>query len=250
VTTLKSFIQLYKSTTMKNAIHSLVVIVFLLISFQSFSHNIWIETAGKGKMGQEHAAKIFLGGYGENERDSTEHWFSNTADVVVWLTAPNGKQIQLTKTPAGNCFVTSFKPSEEGIYTFSLKHEVADVYGTTKYVYYAAAKVQVGAATTSTNEWTAFSDLAIQTHAKGKEIKVKALYKNQLAVSATAAVGSPSGWSRQVELKSGEGVVDALWNGLYVFEIFYKEKSSGSWNGKEYNTVMHIATYGTEVFNK
>jgi len=235
---------------MRNTINNLLVIVFVLIGFQSFAHNIWIETPGKGKMGQEHTAKIFLGGYGENERDSTNNWFSNTADVVVWLTAPDGTQKQLTKTAAGNCFAATFTPSADGVYTLSLKHEVAEIYGTTKYIYYAAAKVQVGAVTTNSKDWASFSDFAVQTNVKGKEVKVKALYKNQLATTATAAVGSPSGWNRQVELKSGEGSVEALWNGLYVFETFYKEKASGNWNGKEYTNVMHIATYDTEVFNK
>lgn len=234
---------------MKNTIGRLLFTTLFLTGFQSFAHNIWIETSGKGKIGQEHSAKIFLGGYGENERDSTSHWFSNTADVVIWLTAPNGTRNQLTKTAAGNCFTVSFTPSEEGIYTFSLKHEVAEIYGTTKYVYYAAAKVQVGTVSTL-KEWASFSDFAVQTIVKGKEVKVKALYKNQLAASATAAVGSPSGWNRQIELKGGEGNIEALWNGLYVFEAFYNEKTSGTWNGKEYTTIMHIATYDTEVFNK
>lgn len=235
---------------MRNAINKVLVIVFVLIGFQSFGHNIWIETSGKGKIAQEHKARIFLGGYGENERDSTNNWFSNTADVMIWLTSPSGKQTQLTKTAAGNCFTIVFTPSEEGIYTLSLKHEVSEIYGTTKYVYYAAAKVQVGNSITNTKDWASFSDFAVQTSVKGKEVKVKALYKNQLATSATAAVGSPSGWNRQIELKSGEGSVEALWNGLYVFETFYKEKTTGNWNGKEYATVMHIATYDTEVFNK
>lgn len=234
---------------MKNFIQSILLVVLVLTGFQSFAHNIWIETSSKGKVGQEHLAKIFLGGYGENERDSTAHWFSNTADVIIWLTGPDGTQKQLVKTAAGNCFTASFVPSEEGIYTLSLKLEVAEVYGTTKYIYYAGAKVQVGTAVTAKKEWAAFSDLAVQTSVKGKEVKVKALYKNQQAASARAAVGSPSGWSKHLELKSGEGTVEALWNGLYVFEVFYTEKTSGTWNGKEYTSVMHIATYDTEVFN-
>jgi len=234
---------------MKTKIKTLLLSVLLLTGFNSFAHNIWIETSGKGKIGQEHTAKIFLGGYGENERDSTTKWFSNTAEVIVWLTAPNGTQKQLTKTAAGNCFAVAFTPSEEGVYIVSLKHEVAEVFGTTKYVYYAGAKVQVGAAST-VKEWATFSDFAVQTTVKGKEVKAKALYKNQAADKATMAVGSPSGWNRQVELKSGEGSVEALWNGLYVFEAFYKEKTTGNWNGKDYTAVMHIATYDTEVLNK
>ncbi len=234
---------------MRNYTYSLFVFVLLLTSFNSFAHNIWIETSGKGKIGQEQIAKIFLGGYGENERDSTARWFSNTADVVVWLTTPNGTQTQLTKKAAGNCFTVAFTPSAEGAYLVSLKHEVAEVFGTTKYVYYAGAKVQVGTVTTS-KEWTTFSDFALQTIVNGKEVKAKALYKNQPADKATMAVGSPSGWNRQIELKAGEGSVEALWNGLYVFEAFYKEKASGNWNGKDYTSVMHIATYDTEVFNK
>lgn len=234
---------------MKNSTTSLLVLVLLFASFQSFAHNIWIETSGKGKIGQEHMAKIFLGGYGENERDSTQNWFSNTAEAVIWLTAPDGTQKELTKTSAGNGFKTSFTPTQDGVYTLSVKHDVAEVYGTTKYIYYAAAKVQVGTAVAA-KDWATFSDFAIQTHVKAKELKVKALYKNQVAADVSLAVGAPSGWMKHLEAKAGEATVEAIWNGLYIVEASYREKASGTHNGKEYKTVMHIATFDTEVNNK
>lgn len=218
----------------------------MLLSVQAFAHNLWIETSATGKKGQEHSAKIFLGGYGENERDSVQQWFSNTAEVVIWLASPDGTQQQLEKKADGNGFKVSFTPAKEGVYTLWLKHEVAEVYGTTKYVYYAGAKVRVGGSAAG-QEWSSFSDLAVQTTISGKEISAKALYKNQPAATATMAVGAPSGWSKHLELEGGAGKVEAIWNGLYVFEAFYREKTSGTWNGKEYTTVMHIATFDTEI---
>ncbi|MDF2454654.1 MAG: nickel transport complex protein NikM subunit, transrane [Cytophagaceae bacterium] len=233
-------------TIIKNLLFPLCL---LFISTVSFAHNIWIETSAKGKSGQVHTAKIFLGGYGENERDSTQKWFSNTAEAVIWLTAPDGSQKELTKTAVGNGFTTSFTPTQDGVYTLSVKHDVAEVFGTTKYIYYAAAKVQVGTAVTG-KEWATFSDFAIQTNVKGKELKVKALFKNQVAADASLAVGAPSGWMKHLEAKAGEATVEAIWNGLYVVEASYREKATGTHNGKEYKAVMHIATFDTEVNNK
>ena len=83
---------------MNNFTKQLVLIAtLLLLNTQLHAHNMWIETSQNGEIGKFHSAKIYLWGYGENERDSTTKWFSNTKDFVITLTSPSGKKSILTQ---------------------------------------------------------------------------------------------------------------------------------------------------------
>ncbi len=224
--------------------------LFLLVASASqlFAHNMWIETSNTGKVGKEHIAKVYLGGYGENERDSTQNWFSNTKEFTLWLTTPSGEKKELTKKAGANYFESAFTPDKEGVYTLSLSHELADIYGTTKYQYFAASKIQVGAAATGAANLAKVNDLTVETSAKGKTITVKSTFKGKSTGKITMLVGAPSGWAKHFESdENGTLVFDAIWPGLYVIEAFYTQQESGSLNGKEFKKISNTATYSVEA---
>lgn len=234
---------------MKKLSHILPLILFILIStHHSFAHNIWIESKQTGAIGKEHLAKIFLGGYGENERDSTNHWFSNTASFSIWLIEPNGTKKQLTTTPAGNCFEAKFTPNQDGVYTLAISHEVAEIYGTTRYYYYASTQVKVGILTAGETNIKNATNLSIQ-HTKTKNaISALLQYNNEGLDQASMLVASPSGWNKNFKTNN-KGIIDfeLIWPGLYVLEGFYTEKTPGTLNGKEYKSTMYISTYSVDL---
>lgn len=232
---------------MKTKIISLLFLLSISAG-QLFAHNIWIETSNTGKAGKEHIAKVYLGGYGENERDSTQNWFSNTKGFVLYLIAPNGEKKQIQTKPGPNYFEAAFTPDKEGVYTLAIFHEVAEVYGTTKYQYHAAARIQVGAATTGANNIATANELTIQTSSKLKTVTVKTEYKGKSPGKITILVASPSGWSKTFETDAnGVLTFDTIWPGLYVIEAFYKQDLSGILNGKDFKKVSNTATYSVEA---
>lgn len=231
---------------MKN---TLATIAFLFIALGNlYAHNMWIETSGTGKLGKEQSVKVYLGGYGENERDSTSKWFGNTKEFTLWITEPNGTKKQLTTKAAAICFEATFTPDKEGVYTVSLSHELAELFGTTKYVYYSVSQVRVGASTAGQNNVT-INDLNIQVAnaVAKKPVAVTVQYKGKNAENTWASVGAPTGWAKALDAKTGTGTFDALWEGLYVVEASYKEKAEGTLAGKEYKTISHTATFGVTV---
>ena len=215
-----------------------------------FAHNMWIETTTTGKQGKSQSVKVFLGGYGENERDSTKNWFSNTKEFTIWLIEPNGTKKQLTTKAEAIYFESSFTPDKEGVYTLSIGHEVAEVYGTTRYYYVATAQVKVGASTLGQTNLSAATDLCIQTSkvpTTPKPATLKFTYKGKDLDKTRASVGSPAGWAKAFETSNGTITFDALWSGLYIAEAFYTEDQAGSLNGKDYKKTMFVGTYGFEV---
>ena len=233
---------------MKNRLKSLFFLV--LVSSSTFAHNIWIEASQTGKVGKEQIAKVFLGGYGENERDSTRNWFSNTKDFAIWLIEPSGTKTQLTAKAAAIYFEAVFTPDKEGVYTLAISHEVAEVFGTTKYHYFATAQVKVGNATSGQNNLATATDLVIEPASGLKAQKpatLKIQYKSQNLDKTHASVGAPSGWAKGLETSHGSATFDAIWAGLYVAEASYSDKTEGSLNGKDFKRVQYVGTHSFYV---
>ena len=226
-------------------------IAFLFITLGNlYAHNIWIETSTIGKLGKSQSVKVFLGGYGESERDSTQKWFSNTKEFTLWLTSPDGTKKQLITKAEAIYFEAAFTPEKEGVYTVSLSHEVGEVFGGTKYHYFALAQVKVGKASAGATNQGTVNDLSFQQKNAlliGKNATLLVQYKGKALDKTKASIGAPSGWAKGLETQNGEITFDALWSGLYVAEAFYSEKSEGTLNGKEFKKVMFVSTYSFEI---
>lgn len=233
-------------------IRSLLTLLFSLFLLNiGNAHNIWIETNNSGKAGRAHSIKIYLGGYGENERDSVSNWFSNTRDVAISLTKPDGTKENLVTKPAGNHLEALFTPSQEGYYTVSASHEVADVYGTAKIQYYAASQIKVGASVEGINNVIAATDMPVQlitaSPAEKKNVSLKLMYKGKNLHKSSVSVASPTGWVKSVETNDGTFSFDALWPGVYVIEAYHTDKTEGNLNGKEYKLIRNTSTYSITV---
>ncbi len=229
-----------------------LVVCFILVSLHTVqAHNLWIETAPVGKAGKEHAVKVYLGGYGENERDSTDKWFANTKDYTLWLTEPGGTKKKLVSKAAGTFFEASFTPDKEGVYTLLLELELSEVYNNKKYQYHAAAQVKVGNSTVGQANLAAVPDFSVSFTAVpvvGKTAVTKTLYKGNKLEHTGVSVASPTGWVKGLETdKEGMFSFEPLWPGLYVTEVYYTEKAEGKVGEKSYTSVSHVATYSYTV---
>jgi hypothetical protein len=235
---------------MKKIIFSFMLLAVLTLN-TVWAHNMWIETAAQGKVGKEHKVRVFLGGYGENERDSTTRWFANTKEVVLWLTEPDGSKKQLQTSAAADYMEAAFTPSQDGVYTVSFSHDLQEVYGTRLYQYHGVAQVQVGSSKTGSANLATTNNLNTQiATAKpvvSKPLTLKVQFKGQHPEKSNIVICSPAGWVKELEPENGLVTFDPIWPGLYVGELNYREKAEGSVGEKKYTEINHIATYSFTI---
>lgn len=227
----------------------LLFVILLVNVSQVFAHAIWIETSSTGKIGQAQEVKIFLGEYASNERDSLSHWFSNTKESTLFLTAPDGKKTQLSATPAGNYLAATFTPAVAGVYTLSIDLPLTMVYGTTRIHYYAVATVVVNQSLSGVANVNKATELTLKTEL-GKANKVNTLYsatllnKSGAVKAASLSIQSPEGWAKTIKGDdNGKFTFNPMWSGRYLLEGTYTEEGSGTHEGKEYTSTWYCVTY-------
>jgi uncharacterized GH25 family protein len=227
----------------------LLFIILLLPGVQVLAHAIWIETNQKGVKGKQQEVSIFFGEYADNERDSVAKWFSNLRDMQLFLTAPDGAKTKLDLRAVVDHYAAAFTPGSEGVYTLSVSHTVADIYGETKIEYYAVASVFVNS--TDTRSLPATTLLAIQPGAEttnNKPVSVN-VYNNQtLLPGAKVVIASPAGWERTLYTNQ-QGAVSftPLVTGRHMLEAVRVDKTPGTHGGKAYKSVTHLVTYCIDV---
>lgn len=216
------------------------------------AHAIWIETAASGTIGKKHEAKIFLGEYAANERDSIHNWFSNMASFTVWVVTPEGQRTQLQTTPKGTYFLAEFTPAGEGIYYFTIDHPVAMVYDGTKIHYHAQAKVQVGKSQKGAENITKLNE-AIMLHKDAAFKQHTALettlrFNNAAIPDGKLSIQSPEGWAKEVSTDQESKVAfNPAWKGLYLLEGSFTENVSGTYEKQEYKMIWHCITQCVQV---
>ncbi|NML38688.1 hypothetical protein HHL17_15880 [Chitinophaga sp. G-6-1-13] len=217
----------------------------------AFGHALWIETIVNGKKGQAQEVKVFLGEYAENERDSTQNWFSNMRDFKLYLIDPSGKKQQLECTPAGNHFKATFTPQTDGAYVLYIDHTVQEVYSGSKIRYYAQGIVQVnhakGLDNLKQNDFVLLTGGAAPKKINVPE-KVSLLHKTKTTLpKAELVVQSPDGWTKKVKSTQDAFSYVPVWNGRYLLEGTFTEDEKGDHEGKPYERVWHCVTYCKDV---
>lgn len=232
-----------------------LLLTFVALCFASslFAHALWIETKGKGKVGEAQEVKVFYGEYAQNERDETSKWYSDVKDLTLWLVGPDQKKIQLTTTLGDNVASASFTPEKDGQYTLLVSHPAKDLAGTTKYHFLTSTVVHVGTPAAVVNAESISNELKIFPSATtaykvNKPLKLKAVHHGIAKPEATVSVFSPSGWSQTLTTgKDGEIDFTPLWPGRYVVEVTDYQKKSGEDNGKTYESLWQGSTHSFEV---
>lgn len=226
------------------------LLLALLLTFgssQLFAHALWIETASSAKAGQAQEVKVYYGEYATNEREETAKWYSNVKDFTLWLTAPGQEKIKLTTTPGSNFYSAAFTPEANGHYVLTVSHEAAELGGTTKYEFIAAAVVTVGKAAAvdiaaipvTLNVHTAEA----KTYKVNAPVQIKAVANGKPLAKTTVSIFSPEGWTKEITTdENGAFSFNPLWAGRYVLEVSKKEKMEGTHNGKAFTAAWQGAT--------
>lgn len=235
---------------------SVLLLLLLLVSANSFAHFMWVETAMTGKVNQKQEVKVYFGEYtyGMIEEVNGEA-FNKMKKFTVWVVAPNGEKQQL-EMKAGETFYSGyFTPKANGTHTVVLNNNEIDVVDYTQYDfgifkthYHSIAKVEVGNKTAETAainpEGLTIVDLTKKVHTEKGETVLKVLYKGQPVKEQEVTVFISDLWSKKVYTdEKGEIRFTLPWNTKYILEVTRKEEVPGSYNGQDYQFIWHCATY-------
>jgi len=237
-------------------VRHIILLTGLMVCFQSsvFAHFIWIETSDTVQAGTEQTIKIYYGEYNEGLREIKGGNLEEVEGIECWIITPDGKKTNLEVTKQEKYFQAKFTPENDGLYTIIAINKVREVMDWSKYDigvvkpdYYASKQVIVennqSASGESKNLYPEFAIVPYPSK-DNKQPAFQLLYKNKPFPNTKLFVHAPNEWSKEFKTND-EGVFtfNPLWEGLYVIECIYKEKSPGTYNGKDYKAIRHRVTY-------
>lgn len=127
-----------------NIIKILSSICICLAVHLTYAHTMWMQANNTADKGSEQEIKVFFGEFSWGKPSNTAKWFSDIKDYQLMVTEPDGTTAILSKKRQDSLYyVTDFTPAQKGVYTFSFKHVVADVYKDKKITYISSAYIAV-----------------------------------------------------------------------------------------------------------
>ncbi|GGZ32210.1 hypothetical protein GCM10007049_27030 [Echinicola pacifica] len=232
---------------MKSKFSLLVVLAMVASLSSSFAHALWIETAPKGKKGQEQEVKIYYGEYLEGMIEKVDDWYSDVSKFELWLIDPEGNKTALTTQQGSEEYFTAkFTPSMDGVYRIQIGHSAKDLGGDYIYQFNTAAQVWVGK--TSEIVQGPSTDLALlltspETGKLKDDLHFTTYFKGQPQGGIKVTITSPNGWTKEVESnEKGELTLETPWKGQYIVEAIATEETSGEHFGQQYNNIWRCAT--------
>lgn len=233
----------------------LLLLVLLSLSFTgAFAHAYWIQAQPVGKKGQAHQVEIFFAEPADKRESLDSKEMANVKNFTVWLLAPGKEKVKLQIAAASDHYTANFTPDTDGEYLIVLQNDQVDVLdfpsmGPFKAEFYASAKVQVGgfkAQQIITATDFKFNVLAKSTAAH--QPVYLSLTGNVDLSKVEISIFNQAGW--KLDLKpgaDGQAEFKALEKGKYFIEAVYKDKTTGTFNNKDYKSVYYASTTIAEI---
>lgn len=235
---------------------SILLLLLLFVSANSFAHFMWVETSPVGKLNKKQDVRVYFGEYTYGEVENAgEEAFNKVMNFDVWVISPTGEKTKLQMTPAIRFYAGSFEPKVNGTYTVVLNNNNIDVIDYTQYNfgifkthYHATAKVEVGGSATETAavnpDGLTIVDITKKVHVENGQTAFKVLYKGQPIKEQEVTVFITDQWSKKAYTdKDGIIKFSLPWGVKYIMEATKKEEIPGKFNGKDYQFIWHCATY-------
>lgn len=206
----------------------------LLLPSLISAHYIWIER-------KDTTTRVYYGEIQDGEREKSPGKLDKIKGLRVYSADKQGQNKEVKNTKTAEFFVAEAGKAEY-VLAASLDVPVADMkkynWGMVKPMYYARhgaqmTKAAIKPALTLDIVPVAGSENTFQVYFNGTALKGEKLM-----------IYAPNTWSKEYKTDAaGQVKLETPWQGQYVLEVIHTDKAPGKFEGKDYESVRHRATY-------
>lgn len=214
-------------------IFTLLAAALLLPGFLS-AHYIWIERDGA-------TARVYYGEIQDGEREKSPGKLDKIKGLRTFSADQNGQSKEVKNAKTAEYFTVEIGKAEF-VMAHSLEVPVTDMkkynWGMVKPMYYAryGARKPVSVA-------KAVHALDILPVA-GSENVFQVFFNGTPLKGEKLMIYAPNTWAKEFKTDTeGKVKLETPWAGQYVLEVIHTEKTPGKFEGKDYESVRHRATY-------
>lgn len=217
---------------MKRHFALLPLVSALMFAGAAHAHQIWLEQTPK-------AASLYFGEFDRNLRETSPGQLDKITQPTATLSGDKGEKT-LAFTRKDNALVLpAHAGKNESIFTEDVDFPVSEYKNGDATVRFARI---LGARLVTSNAVQA-PRLTLDLVPAGKQGEFKVYYKGQPQAKVKVGVIAQSGWTRET-FSNEQGMVrfDLPWQGTYVLEVRYVDKTAGERAGKPYDFTNFMTT--------
>lgn len=218
----------------------LISLLFLFSPLLSLAHGYWLEVKGNGQVGQAVTVQLYFGEYENNLREKGK-MLASMSDFRAYGLDPTGQRVEIPLRQTETCWEGSFTPAQAGTYQVLAVNDTRGVQDWTRHglgvvrpVEYLRQHYVAGRP----------SDVAVQplpvdvTAEWGKAVRLTARKDGKPLAKTSLTVLNPEGWEKKLTTDAqGVAAFQPAGKGLYVVELDERDKTPGTFGGKEHQGV-------------
>ena len=208
------------------------LLLSLLMGNVAYAHQIWLEQTPK-------AASLYFGEYDRNLREISPGALDKIAAPTIMLSRDKGEQALTFSKTDHALLLSAHADKGDTIYAEERTFPISEYTKDDKLVRFG----RILGARLVTSDAVQVPKLTLDLVPTGKKGEFKVYYKNQPQAKTKVGAIAQSGWTRDV-VTDEHGVVrfDLSWQGTYVLEVRYVDKTAGERDGKPYDFTNYMTT--------
>lgn len=217
---------------MKRNLALLPLLSALMFAGAAHAHQIWLEQTPK-------AASLYFGEFDRNLRETSPGLLDKITQANATLSGDKGEQV-LNFTRKENALTLPARAAKnQTIYTEDKDFPVSEY----KNGELTVRSARILGARLVTSTAAVPPKLTLDLIPNGKQGEFKVFYKGEPQAKTKVGLIAQSGWTREASTNE-QGVVkfDLPWQGTYVLEVRYVDKTPGERAGKPYDFTNFMTT--------
>ncbi|WP_076593578.1 DUF4198 domain-containing protein [Herminiimonas arsenitoxidans] len=217
---------------MKRRLALLPLMTALMFAGAAHAHQIWLEQTPK-------AASLYFGEFDRNLRETSPGLLDKITQASATLSSDKGEKVLAFTRKDSALVLPGHAGKNESIFTEDVDFPVSEYKNGDVTV--RSARI-LGARLVTSNAVQA-PKLTLDLVTTGKQGEFKVYYKGQPQAKVKVGLIAQSGWTREASTNE-QGVVkfDLPWQGTYVLEVRYVDKTPGERAGKPYDFTNFMTT--------